>query len=489
MKKFVKAVLITTILSVSTRALGLFIKIYISREIGATALGYYQIALSVFFLLCTLVTSGIPLVISRKIASNPTGKSKIVFSGLILSTIIGIAVCLFTIIFPKLFTNIWGQSNSLAVLFALLPAVLFTALYVPFRGAFWGQKNFFLLGFTELAEQIFRFIACFFFFSIISYTFSGEVVAGITYSVACVLSSALAIAIYFIKGNKILPSLKEIKPLISESLPIAVVRIVSSVITLLISIILPQSLSKTGIPLKEAIGEFGVVTGMVLPLLTIPGTLISSISVALTPEISGKDRSFTAKQINRSLSYSIIISFVLLPAFISLGKPIGEFLYNDTLSGELLKTGSILILPLGLSQISSSILNAIGEEKAGLISYLLGAAIMLVSVYFLPKFIGIYSLIVGMLGMSVITTLINLIVISNYLSSKPLKTFLTSFIFLIPSALIAKFSFNLSCLIFPTLISLIISGGLSMLMLVTLYQLFKFIDIKDFLPKKQKSHA
>lgn len=488
MKKFVKAVLLTTILSVATRALGLFIKIYISRVIGAEALGYYQIALSVFFLLCTLVTSGIPLIISRMIAKHPDKESKVVFAGLILSTAISFVVCIFIVLFPQLLVGFWGQINSLGVLFYLLPAVIFTAIYVPFRGAFWGEKDFFMLGFTELIEQVFRFVSCLILFNV-TLSISGAEIAGVTYSIACGLSSLFAIAIYFFKGRKIRPNIKLIKPLFLESAPIAVMRIGSSVVSLLISIILPLIMVKNGYSQADAISAFGVVTGMVMPLLTISGTLISSISVALIPELSSVNEKRVQRQINQAISYSIIISFLLLPTFMVLGKPIGKLLFNDSLAGEILSIGSIILLPLGLSQITSSILNAINKEKFSLFSYTIGAVAMVISIIILPKYIGIYSLVAGFFFMSVISTLLNLLAIKKYLVFDSLKTLFFSIIYSIPSALLGRWAYSIVCHFAPEIISIIIACGLSVGTLVLLYQIFKFIDIKDYMPKKFLSHA
>lgn len=488
MKKFIKAVIITTIFSVITRALGLLIKIYISRKIGAEALGYYQIALSVFFLLCTLVTSGIPLVISRMIANNPKPKSKIVFSGLVVSTLISVVVCAFVILFPKVFTKIWGQSSSLSVLFALLPAILFTGFYVPFRGAFWGSKDFFMLGFVELVEQIIRFAALFIFFNL-SLGFSGEQVAGITYSLACALSSIFAIIIYFVKGGKLSPSIKTIKPILAESAPIALSRIGSSAVSLIISIVLPAILINLGSPQNQAIGEFGIVTGMVMPILTIPGTLISSIAVAIIPELSGASPKSATRQINQAISYSIIISFLLFPAFLTIGEPLGILLFNEPLAGELLKIGSVLLLPMGLSQITSSILNAINKEKIGLINYLVGAIGMIIAIVVLPKFMGIFCLIAGFFIMSIITTLLNMLVIKNHLNSSALKTLGVSVLFCVPACLLGAWSYSILIKFFANIFAITISTGMSVLTLAILYQTFKFINVTDFLPTKLKRHA
>lgn len=485
MKKFVKAVMVTTILSIITRALGLILKIYISREIGAVALGFYQIALSVFFLLCTLVTSGIPLIISRKIAKDPARQSSIVFSGLIVSTAISAIVCVFILLCPQLLVVVWNQNESLSCLLALLPAIIFTALYVPFRGAFWGTKNFFLLGFVELLEQVIRFVACFIMFSLVL-PLSGATIAGTTYSIACGLSSIIAIIIYFVKGYKIKPNTKQILPLIKESAPIASIRIGSSFVSFAVSLIFPIMLVKCGHSSDEAIGFFGIVTGMVMPLITIPGTLISSISVALIPEISGKSETVINKHINNALSFSIMISFLLLPTFITLGKPLGQLLFKSELAGELLKVGSILLLPMGISQISSSILNAINKERRGLINYIVGAVLLLVSVCVLPKFLGVYSLVAGFLLMSLSDTLLNLFAFTNYLSSYSLKTLIFSTLFCIPSGLIAHFSYGVFRLILSPIIAIIIASGLSIIFLLLFYQLFHFINIFDYLPERMK---
>ena len=488
MNKFIKAVLITTILSVVTRALGLFIKIYLSREIGAEGIGYYQIALSLFFLLCSLVTSGIPLVISRKIASEPKQQNRIVFAGLIVSTTLSVVICLVIALIPNIITSIWGQASSMPVLFMLLPSLVFTAVYVPFRGAFWGNKNFFLLGFTELIEQIIRFIVCIIFFNV-TIPLTGAEIAGSTYSIACALSSIIAIIIYFVKGNKITPSIKEVKPLIAESAPIAILRIGTSLVSLLISIIFPAMLVRSGTSSSSAVAFFGVVTGMALPIVTIPGTIIGSISVALIPELSGKTDNFITRQTNLSLSYSIIISFFLFPTLLILGEPLGILLFNNATAGEILKYGSFLLLPLGVSQLSGSILNAIGLEKRGLFNYSISAVTMLISILFLPKFIGVYSLVLGFFLMSVISSLLNLLAITKYLSGYSLKTLIYSVIFCIPSCMLCKWTFSILNSFCAPIISIGIACAISAISLAILYQTFHFISIKDFLPRKLHSHA
>ncbi len=484
MKKFLKAVVITTVLSIITRILGFLLKIYISREIGAEALGFYQISLSAFFLLCSLVTSGLPLIISRKIAKNKQQEGKVVGAGLIICCSIALLVIAIILMFPSLFTSLWNQQKSITCLYVLLPAVLFTAIYVPFRGSLWGKKEFFYLGFIELIEQLVRFICCIIIFNIVL-NFSGEVKASVTYTIACLASSIIAIIIFFKQGGSVQFKKGQIFPLIKESTPIAIVRIGTSMVTMLISIILPAMLAKTGVGLSTAVAEFGVVTGMVLPLLTIPGTLIGSIAVALLPELSGSNEEEIKNQINKSLSYSIIISLVLFPVFLVLGDNIGIWLYDNKLAGELLKIGSLLLLPLGVSQITSSILNSICKEKIGLLISAISSLCLIGSVVFLPKYLGIYSLVVGFCAMSIVSSILNLIAIKKYLTREPLKVLIKNLIMCIPACLFAQFVSGI-CVktVQNTLLSIVIPSSISLGSLFILLITFNMIDFRMFLPKK-----
>ena len=99
MNKFFKAMFCVTFFSISTRALGFLLKIYLSRELGSVQLGTYQVTMSIFAVLMTLVSSGIPVVLSRNVsyyAHNNNKKSigSTVSSGLIITGIICLIVSL-----------------------------------------------------------------------------------------------------------------------------------------------------------------------------------------------------------------------------------------------------------------------------------------------------------------------------------------------------------------------------------------------------------
>ena len=119
-----------TFFSVSTRALGFLLKIYLSRSLGSVMLGSYQVAMSIFGVMMTFVSSGIPVVLSRNVsyyAGNNDKKSigSIVSSGLIITGIICFVVSLIIFLFPNLLSLIFTSNASLEMIYILIPALIF----------------------------------------------------------------------------------------------------------------------------------------------------------------------------------------------------------------------------------------------------------------------------------------------------------------------------------------------------------------------------
>ena len=76
MKSLFKTVALITVFSFLTRVSGFIFRIILSRVVGAEGVGLYQVASSVFIVLLTVISSGIPLIISRKSASFSVKKEK-----------------------------------------------------------------------------------------------------------------------------------------------------------------------------------------------------------------------------------------------------------------------------------------------------------------------------------------------------------------------------------------------------------------------------
>ena len=84
-------------------------RIFLSRTIGAEALGMYQVALSVFLVLLTIVSSGFTLIISRMTAGYRVDTDKKAMGSLVTtSMIVGLVVSIFLTLLILIFKNLFG---------------------------------------------------------------------------------------------------------------------------------------------------------------------------------------------------------------------------------------------------------------------------------------------------------------------------------------------------------------------------------------------
>ncbi len=499
--KFFKAMFCVTFFSVATRALGFLLKIYLSRKLPSDLLGSYQVAMSIFAVLMTLVSSGIPVVLSRNVSyyhgkQNNKAIGSIVSSGLILTGVICFVVSLIVILFPGLMNMIFTSSESSEMLLILLPALIFSSIYEVLRGALWGKQKFFTISFTEFIEQVVRIVVLVLLFETTFLNMSLTNKTALSLSIGCIISAIIVIIIYFKRGGKLYNPKFEFGKLIKTSTPITAVRTVSSIVSSIIAIIIPIRLMDFGYTSTEALSEFGIMMGMTFPLIMIPSTLISSLAVTMIPSISEqsnnidngelKNKNILRSKINFSLRTTVVFATLLLPIFLALGVPICKFIFNNEKAGLYLSVAAIVMIPLGLSQITTSILNAIGLELKSLKNYVFSAALLIASILFLPKYIGTYALIIGELLMSTLVTILNINMLRkrDLVNFKFLKTLIIMIIISVLTALLGYFTYNLLPLHY--FISMVISGIVTCLGMIALICVFNVADFKVILMSKRK---
>lgn len=505
MRGLFKATLVITIFSVLTRALGFVLRIILSRALGAETLGYYQVAMSVFSVLMTLVASGIPLIVSRSVAykrqaKDYGGANATVTAGLIFTLSVSVVISVILLCFPEILTAIFKNQTSTEIVLYSLPAIIASSIYCVLRSALWGEKRFFAMSFTEFFEQVVRILVCLILFSpsVLPGLNLGEK-ASISLSIACIMSCVLVIIIYFAVKNRFANPKGALKPLLKSSAPITAVRSISSVVSSLISLIIPARLMLYGFSETQAMTEFGMVMGMAFPLIMIPGTLISSLAVALVPEISSKAENIDNKasvrdfdglksHIGLAINASLAISSIFVPAFMVLGVPICEILFGTASAGVYVCRASIIIIPLGLSQITSSLLNSMGLEIKSLINYAVGAIALFLSIFFLPKYIGSNALIVGMGLLSTLSSVLNLRMLKkrNLFGRGLLKNILKMSCYCGISALCGYFLLGVLKHFLPKFIYTCIVGIVCVGVMFLFYFIFNIAGINGFVQRKIK---
>lgn len=489
MKSLFKTVFIIIFFTGLTRLAGFLFRIYLSRKLGAESLGIYQISFSIFMVLLTVIASGLPLIVSRMTAKFNTQKDKqkeyeCVTSATVIALTLSIVISILVFALQVPLSHIFADKRCIYILIALLPALIFSSAYSTIRGNLWGKNKYVATCSAELFEQLIRIIICVILLSEIFPNITGEIGAALSLSIACVFSCVFVLILYLKSGGRFKKS-KMYKEILKTSTPITGIRIASSLIQPVISLIIPLRLISAGYTQSQAVSLFGIASGMTMPLLFIPMTVIGSLSYALIPDLSSAnakgDDKYITERVTTSIIFSMFTAFFIVPLFMGAGQKIGLFFFDNAQCGILLEKSAWVIIPICLTNISSSILNAVGLEIKSFKNYIVGGILMLIGIWVLPTYVGIDALTYSMGICFTISSILNIRMIKKKVcpNLKLKKQFIYFSIFMIPTLAITSFISSILSNFFNLFFTLAISCSIGGIFFIVLCMIFNLINLSS----------
>ena len=494
---------VVTIFSTVEHALGFLYRIILSRVLGPEGLGIYQISLTVFAVFLTVCSSGLPITLSRVISKHRAkgykkGEHAATSAAVLITLMFSVPITVLLFLLRGPFTKIFSDPRCADLFYILLFGLSFTSVYAIIRGCFWGNKRFFAYSFIELLEEIIMIFVGVLLLVVFSTGAPDVNKAAIAVLVSYLCSFTIAAVYFFAKGGKLRSPKGEFLPLLKSSLPVTAMRTSSSLMSSFISVLFPLRLMAAGYSSSRAMSEYGVVFGMVMPVLMIPSSLIGSIALVLVPELSecfyrGEKEKLNAL-VEKALNATLLIAGMLIPFFVVCGEGVGILLYASASSGKLLENAAFILLPMSLTMISTSLLNSMNCEKQTLLFFLAGSGAMLLCVWFLPKYLGSGALLVGMAADYLVTAICSLILLRKKTGKlRSVKYFLRLLLALVPVTVVGVVAriFLMKVLSFvPVLIITAILVALLEVLMLSLLKLFNFkAFILKFLPKRRRRKA
>ncbi len=458
-----------TVFSVAEKFFGFLYRIILSRTLGAEGMGLYQLALSVFAVLVTATSSGIPLTVSRLITKHRTrGNKRGEYASVTAAIVCVLAFSLpvFCLLFfgHGLFGFLFSDPRCMALLLILLPALTFNSVYSVLRGALWGNKKFIPYCVIDLVEEL-----CMIGMGVVlvhgmTSVFDGAKRIAFAIVFSYLVSFTLASIYFFAKGGRFADPRPQLKPLLSSALPITGMRTSSSLINSAISLLLPARLIAAGMLPEEAMRGIGVVMGMSMPVLSIPATLIGSLALVMVPELAENyfrgNHKRLRDNIEKALKLTSLIACAIIPALFALGEDVGVLLFGSAECGRIIRNGCLMLLPSSLAMITTSILNSVGFEKQTCGYFFIGAAATLLCTWFLPAYIGVYAQIAGAAAGAVISCLLNLRLIAKKSKEKVrfAKHTLLSAVSILPACLLGGMLRNVFAAVMPLFPAVLLTG-------------------------------
>lgn len=352
--------LILTLGNGLTRGLGFVLHLLLARWMGPQALGVMEMANSVGMLALTPVTAGVPSAISRMTAKRGTDQqSAVLHSGLRLVKRTALWLSPGLLLLSPVLSWLLGDSRSLPAIACTAPDILLLGLCSVYCGYCYGRGNTLLPALSELAEQGVRFILSLW----LILTVRGAGV-GVTAALPGLAEAVAACVVVFI-FRRAVPSAREArrpdleKEIFRLAWPTTLSRLCLTGMRALEAVLLPVCLRQSGLSAQAATAQFGLLTGMAMPLMLLPGVFTSALCMISTPAIS---RSEDCPRALRSTMHSLLWPALAVGAACSAGL----FAASDFISIHLYKTPALAPLIRFLSP--AAVLFAVHQVQAGMIT-------------------------------------------------------------------------------------------------------------------------
>lgn len=404
-QNFLHGAAILTLGVIIMKVLGAIYKIPLSNILGDAGYGYFNAAYSIYFVMLTISSAGLPVALSRIISErggdeNQALRSKIFRVSLISFTVIGIVLASLAWIFPDTLARVLlTKPESARSIEALAPSILLVCILSAFRGYIQGHSDMKPTTLSQIIEVLAKVVVGLVLAKILLDK-TGDVALAAAGAMFGVSAGSLASLIYIIfayfRRKKSEPktlndkcdlkSIEIVKLLFKIGIPITLGSCVMSIISLLDTKLINSQLLSSGLSkeLSDVLyGSYSVMTS----LYNLPAAFITPLTISLVPAISEaislNEHSKAGNIAESSLRIAAVVFLPMCFGLIVMSKPIVAVLYENTY-----RTGPVILSLLGTASIFicyalilNSILLANGNERVPMYAMLTGGVAKLLLNY------------------------------------------------------------------------------------------------------------
>ena len=433
--RLIKGTIILTGAGFICRFLGFFYRIYLSRQFTEESIGIYQLLAPLTALVFAVTAAGLQTAISKFVAASlEKGQQHavhILAAGTIFSLFISSILTFFIYCKADYIAEYFLKETRTAPLIRLFAlSIPFASIHSCINGFFYGLQKTGLPALSQLLEQCIRIFALIFLCETIlrqSLTPLIQVAGiGMIASEAGAALFSLAYLYQYIIKNEIpikLCGFSEIVGMIRKlfimAWPLSLSRVVITLLLALEAAYMPEMMIRSGLSRSEALGCYGILTGMALPLIMFPNAITNSLSVLLLPIVSEADEKHESNTIvaatRRSMKYCLFWGGVCCLGFYFIGPSVARLLFHSNTAGEYVRFLSFICPFLYLSTTTGSILHGLGRTKITFISQLLALSMRLLFVFLLLPKVGITAYFSGLLTSQLLLCLFYLLALRKYM--------------------------------------------------------------------------
>ena len=360
-ESFMKGVLVLMISQILIKALGLIYKLYLTNRDGFGDKGnaIYSSGFQIYALFLTISSVGIPgalskLVSERVAVGDTKGAHRIFKIAFVTFGLIGFLSSAILFLGAGYISNTLLQiPEAELTLVALSPSIFFVSISCVIKGYFTGRENLKVTANAHTLEQLFKTVLSVIIVEFIAVTTGLDTAimaagANLATTLATILCFAYLYKYYAKMRKEIAWELKRgkkyersriittIKNILSVSIPMSITAILGTVNKNIDSMTVVRGL-KSFLTEEQAKIQYGILSGKVDTLVTLPMSLNMAFATALVPAISSSKAIGDTETIRKRVSFSILISILIgMPCMAIMAlfaKQILELLFPNATSG------------------------------------------------------------------------------------------------------------------------------------------------------------
>lgn len=419
---FMQSVLILMVSQLLIKLLGLVYQIYLTNKEGfgdtgnAIRSGGYQI----YALLLTISSIGVPnaiskLVSERVVVGDSKGAHRIFKVSLLTFGIIGFIGTMILFVGAGYISSVILQiPEAEMTLVALSPSVFFVTIASVMRGYFNGREKISVTAKSQTLEQVFKTILTIVVVEIVGFTTNLNTAlmsagANLATTLSVLLSFGYLTLYYNIYKKGIAEEIKNsvnykkesvftlVKKILFVSTPITLSAIMSTLNKNIDSITVVRGLKKF-LSEAEAKAQYGILSGKVDTLTTLPLSFNIAFATALVPYVSSAIAKGEKENAGKRISFSILVSILIgLPCTVGMmvfsEQIIGLLFPNATNGALLLQVTAVTIIFSVLAQTVNGALQGLGKIMVPAITSTIGLLVKLfmnIKLIPIPE-IGVYG--------------------------------------------------------------------------------------------------
>lgn len=435
----VTGTLILTATGFVSRFIGFFYRIFLSRLFGAEGMGIYQLISPVLALSFSVTVAGMQTAISKYVAGETVSKNyrssaMHLFTGFVIAMVVSILCTVGIYCYAdEIALYLLMEARTAPLLRIISLSIPLATVHSCINGYFYGIRKTSVPAICQLSEQIIRVgsVYIIYYFCLkhnMTPTISFAVVGLVIGESASTIVSLIAIRAHFLHvvpagyGSLLRADITAYtgiaKKLLTLAIPLSLNRIIINFLQSIEAIFIPNRLMSYGYDNATALGIYGVLTGMALPLILFPNAITNSICVLLLPIVSEADAAENIgtikKAVHKSIRYGFLLGVIFTVFFLCFGKFLGNMLYQSTLAGSFIIVLSFLCPLMYIASTLGSILNGLGKTNLTFIYSMASLLVRLGFVFIGIPLWGIHGYLWGLLVSQAVQTILCMFAVRKY---------------------------------------------------------------------------